>query len=121
MSRRMVPGLVADAEPNNCTANRLHEFQAVRSSVEMPRPSFLDLEKFQISFYRLQVGIQNGDIRKVSVVVHQDMLPITGKDTDTNGHAIILNGNGDSWEVLVKPNEFELDRACGRTFAGVEL
>lgn len=76
----------------------------------MPRPSFLDLQKFQISFHRLQVGVQNSYVRKVGVVVHQDMLAITGKDTDTHSHAIILNCNSDPGEILVIPNEFELDR-----------
>lgn len=76
----------------------------------MPQPSFLDLQKFQIGFNRLQVGVQNRKVRKVGVVVHQDMLAITGKDTDAHGNAIILNGNSDPGEIFVIPNEFELDR-----------
>ena len=73
----------------------------------MPRPSFLNLQKFEVSLHCLQVGIQNSDVRKVGVVIHQHMLAITGKDANTNGNTIILKGNSNAGEVLIKPNEFE--------------
>lgn len=87
----------------------------------MPRPSFLNLQKFEVSLHRLQVSIQNSNVRKVGVVIHQNMLSITGKDSDTNGNAIVLNGNSNAWEILIKPNEFERYWIFCAAWARVEL